>query len=234
MPNMIVQGDMELEKTSSRNHFPVKCLECAKSSKAFIHGRCRFCQDLSFQEEVLCDLNRSTQNPTFFECHAFQPLLKLIASSGQETRPERKVQSAEITLEKLLDSDKVKYQRALALQKLARNPVDVMLEIKYHFAWNVISRIPVFAEPAPTIDFISNTITTCSEAVGGFTCLLWLAPDHIHLYVESDGEISLDNMAQKLKWLSETPILERFPYLIASPEVERRLWDEAYFVETIG
>ena len=234
MSNIILHGDIELEKTSFRNQFPVKCLECAKSSKPFIHVTCSFCQDLSFQEEVLCDLNRSTQNPTFFECHAFQPLLKLIASSGQETRPERKVQAAEITLEKLLNSDKVKYQRALALQKLARNPDDVMLNIKYHFAWNVISRIPVFKEPASAIDFISNTITTCSEAVGGFACLLWLAPDHIHLYVESDGEVSPDNMAQKLKRLSEAQVIERFPDLIASPEVETGLWDEAYFVETIG
>jgi len=234
MPNMIVQGDIELEKTSSRNQFPVKCQKCAKSSKTFIHGRCSFCQDLTFPEEVLCDLNRSTQNPTLFECNAFQPLLKLIASSGQETRPEFKVQSKEIVLEKLLDSDKVKYQRALALQKMTRNPDDVMLEIKYHFAWNVISRIPIFAEPVSKIDFISSTITTFSEAIGGFASLLWLAPDHIHLYVESDGEISPENIAQKLKRLSETPILERFSELIASSEVERRLWDEAYFVETIG
>jgi len=234
MSNIILHGDIELEKTSSRNQFPVKCLECVKSSKPFIHGRCIFCQDLSFQEEVLCDLNRSTQNPAFFECHAFQPLLKLAASSGQKSWPESKVQSAEITLEKLLDSDKIKYQRALALQNLTRNTDDVMLEIKYHFVWNVVSRRPAFLEPAPTIDFISNTITTCSEAVGGFTSLLWLAPDHIHLYVESDGEVSPDNMAQKLKRLSEAPIIERFPDLIASPEVETGLWDEAYFVETIG
>jgi REP element-mobilizing transposase RayT len=214
--------------------FSCKMSGVCESSKPFIHGRCSFCQDLSFQEKVLCDLNRSIQNPTFFECHAFQPLLKLVASSGQETGPEPKVQSAEITLEKLLDSDKIKYQRALALQKLARNPDDVMLDIKYHFAWNVIERRPAFAEPAPTIDFISNAITICSVAVGGVTGLLWLAPDHIHLYVESDGEVSLDNMAQRLKRLSEAQILERFPDLIAAPEVETGLWDEAYFVETIG
>jgi REP element-mobilizing transposase RayT len=41
-------------------------------------------------------------------------------------------------------------------------------------------------------------------------------------------------MAQKLKRLLEVPILERFPDLIASPEVGRKMWDEAYFVETIG
>jgi len=231
---MIMQEDMELEKMSSRDHFPKKCLECAKSSKSFIHDRCSFCQDLNFQEEVLCDLNRSTQNPTFFECHAFQPQLKLVASSGKETRPQPQVQSVEITIEKLLDSDKVKYQRALALQKLSRNPDDVILEIKYHFAWNVIGRRPAFAEPTPKIDFIIDNIMTCSEAVGGFTSLLWLAPDHIHLYVESDGEVSPDDMAQKLKRLSEGLFLERFPDLNAPPELETRLWDQAYFVETIG
>ncbi|NOQ40879.1 MAG: hypothetical protein GQ563_00045 [Desulfuromusa sp.] len=226
--------DMELEEPSSRNHFPVKCLECAKSSKPFIHGRCSFCQDLSFQEEVLCYLNRSTQNPTFFECYAFQSLLKLVELSGQETQPEPKVQSSKISLEKLLNSDKIKYQRALAFQKQTRDPDDVMLEIKCHFAWNVVGRRPVFAEIANPIGFISDIITTCSDAVGGFASLLCLAPDHIHLYVESDGEVSPDNMAQKLKQLLEAQILERFPDLIASPEMGGELWDEAYFVETIG
>ncbi len=234
MSNMNMQGDMKLEKTSSRNHFPIKCLECAKSCKPFIHKSCSFCQELSFQEEVLCSLNRSTQNPTLFECHAFQPLLKIVESSEQETRPEPKAQPAEITLKKLLNSDKVKYQRTLALQKLTRNPDDVMLEIKYHFAWNVVGRRPAFTEPATIIGFIGDIIKTCSEAVSGFASLRWLARDHIHLYVESDGEVSPNIMAQKLKRLLEIPILERFPDLVASPKVERRLWDKAYFVETIG
>ena len=223
-----------MEETSSHNHYPVKCLECIKSSKPFIHRSCSFCQHLCFQEEVLCDLNRSTQNPTFFECHAFHPLLKLVVSDGQKNRLDQKIESTEITLEKLLDSDKIKYQRALALQKLKRDPDDVMLDIRYHFAWNVVRRIPLFSEPASSIAFISDAITTCSEAVGGFASLLWLAPDHIHLYVESDGETSPDSMAQKLKRLSEKKIFKQFPGLIAPSKVERKLWDRAYFVETVG
>ena len=234
MPKFIFQGDIDLEETSSQNHFPAKCLECIKSSKPFIHGKCSFCQHLSFQEEVFCDLNRSAQDSTFFKCHAFQPLLKLVTSGEQEINLARKVEPTEITLEKLLDSDKIKYQRALALQKLKLDPDDVMLEIRYHFAWNVINRIPAFTEPASSIAFISDAITTCSEAVGGFASLLWLAPDHIHLYVESDGEMSPDNMAKKLKQLSEIKIFMRFADLIAPSKLERKLWDQAYFVETIG
>ena len=81
---------------------------------------------------------------------------------------------------------------------------------------------------------LRNSIMSCSEAVGGFATLLWLAPDHIHIYVESDGEVSPDNMAQQLKPLTEASILERFPDLVASPEMNKRHWDEAYFVGTIG
>ncbi len=234
MANRIIEGDIELEKTSSQNHFPEKCLACAKSSKPFIPGGCCSCRDFNFQEEVLCDLNRSTQDPEFFECHAFQPLLKLVASSGQEARTEPKVQSLENSLEKLFDSDKVKYQRALALQKLARNPDDIILDIKYHFVWNVIGRRPVFAAPEPMIDYVGNVIATCGEAVGGLAYLHWLAPDHIHLYVESDGEVSPDNMAQELKRQTEVAILERFPDLTISTDVGAGLWSDAYFVETVG
>lgn len=53
---------------------------------------------------------------------------------------------------------------------------------------------------------MSDAITTCSEAVGGFASPLWLAPDHMHLCVESDGETSPDSMAKKLKQLSEKKI----------------------------
>ena len=234
MLSTIKQGDIDLNETSSRNYFPVKCQECVKSSKPFVHGRCSFCQDLGFQEEVFCHLNRSIQNSASFECYAFQPLLKLVEPSGQQVPTQPKVKSRQSGFKKLLNSDKVKYQWALALQKIACDPDDVLLEIKYHFAWNVICRRPVFAEPGNAIDFISDTFANCSEAVGGFASLLWLAPDHIHLYVESDGEESPDSIAQKIKRLSAASILEQFPDLIVSSDVETELWDKTYFVETIG
>jgi REP element-mobilizing transposase RayT len=41
-------------------------------------------------------------------------------------------------------------------------------------------------------------------------------------------------MVQELKKYSEAAILERFHDLISTPEVKTRLWDEAYFVETVG
>jgi len=202
-----------------------------------IHGKCSFCQDLEFQEKVLCHLNRCVQNPAVFECYAFQPALKLVGSSDKEipSSPNGvKDNSPQNGFQKLLDSDKIKYQRALALQRLGRDPDSVFVDLKYHFAWNVIYRKPVFARPANIFDFVSDTFLSCSEMVGGFVSLLWLAPDHLHLYVESDGKNSVETIAQEMKRVSAAAILAEFGDLKASLHAQKDLWDKAYFVETIG
>jgi REP element-mobilizing transposase RayT len=49
--------------------------------------------------------------------------------------------------------------------------------------------------------------------------LLFLAQDHVHLYVESDGELS---------------VVEEFSSIKDKLGGDTELWDEAYFVETIG
>ncbi|MDL1980029.1 MAG: transposase [Deltaproteobacteria bacterium] len=223
---------------SSLNHFPGRCRECAKLSRSMIHGKCSFCQDLEFQENVLCHLNRCIQNPALFECYAFQPALKLVGSSDQEipSSPNYiKDNSPQNGFQKLLDSDKIKYQRALALQRLGRDPDSVFVDFKYHFAWNVIYRKPVFARPPANIfDFVCGTFSKCSEIVGGFVDLLWLAPDHLHLYVESDGSNSVETIAQEMKRVSAAAILAEFGDLKASLDAQKELWDKAYFVETIG
>ena len=226
-----------MEEMSSLNNFPRKCQECAKLSKSMIHGKCSFCQDLEFQEKVLCHLNRCIQNPAAFECCAFQPALKLVGSSDKEipSLPNGvKDNSPQNSFQKLLDSDKNKYQRALAWQKLGRDPDSVFVDFKYHFVWNVIYRKPVFARPAKIFDFVSDTFSSCSEMVGGFVELLWLAPDHLHLYVESDGRNSVETIAQEMKRASAAVILAEFGYLNASLDTQKDLWDKAYFVETIG
>jgi len=227
-----------LEEISSLNNFPGKCRECAKLFRSMIHGKCSFCHDLEFQENVLCHLNRCIQNPAVFECYAFQPALKLVGSSDQEfpSLPNSVVKdnSPQNGFHELLDSDKIKYQRALALQRLSRDPDSVFVELKYHFAWNVIYRKPVFALPANIFDFVCDTFSKCSEIVGGLVDLLWLAPDHLHLYVESDGSNSVETIAQEMKRVSAAAILAEFGDLKASLDAQKELWDKAYFVETIG
>jgi REP element-mobilizing transposase RayT len=74
----------------------------------------------------------------------------------------------------------------------------------------------------------------CSERVREFVNLLYLAPDHIHLYVESDGELSVEEMVQDIKRFSNNSIVKEFPFLKDRLGEDTEIWDEAYSVETVG
>jgi REP element-mobilizing transposase RayT len=221
----------------SPNELPEKCLECVKSSVTLFHRKCQFCRDLEFQESVLCELNRCIQNRSDFECHAFQPMLKLVGPSKNKEFVSDNSSAREIN-EKffldLLNSDKIKYERALALQKLARDPDGVYMQLKYHFAWNVSFRKSVYSPANTFFDFVSDTFLRCSEQAGGFVDLLYLAPDHIHLYAESDGELSIEEIVHRIKRFSNDAIIEEFPLIRDKLGGDTEIWDKAYFTETIG
>ena len=219
------------------NEIPNKCLECRKYSRPTIHSKCDFCQDLELHEELLCDLNRQVQNIQDFSCYAFTPSLKLVTSSAQKTTkfptdpndifPQK-------SLQQILASDNLKYQMALAAQKLGNDPDAIVMNIKYHFVWNVIHRRTIFSNPAASVERVSEVFLDCSEVVDSFVRLLWLAPDHVHIYVESDGDKSVDTLAQELKKISASSIAVKDIGLMTSSDASFNLWDKAYFVETLG
>jgi len=164
-------------------------------------------------------------------------MLKLVGPSKNKVprfddNPPREIKKNFIS--ELLKSDKIKYEKALALQKLARDPDGVYVLLKYHFAWNVSLRRSVYSPANNFFDFVSDTFLKCSEPTGGFVNLLYLAPDHIHLYVESDGELSIEEIAHRIKQFSNDAILEKYPLLRDKLSGNTEIWDEAYFSETIG
>ena len=65
--------------------------------------------------------------------------------------------------------------------------------------------------------------------------LLWLAPDHVHLYVESStAEKSAETMIEEIKRYSNKALLERFVDLKEKSDKGNELWDAAYFIDTVG
>jgi REP element-mobilizing transposase RayT len=219
------------------NNQPEKCFSCANNYAAAVHRKCTFCQDLRFAEPLLCHLNRSVQNRDNFVCHAFRQQLtnvtKMVPEKESiEITPEDSLRANKI--KRLLDSDKSKYKNALAIQRLNRDPDEIYLDLKYHFVWNVMYRRPVFEKSGDYFDFISNVFLNCGDMVGGYAQLLWLAPDHIHIYVVTDGRDSVDTIIRKLKQHSGKAIIDHFSEVAKKINHKKRLWDKAYFSETIG
>ena len=64
--------------------------------------------------------------------------------------------------------------------------------------------------------------------------MLWLAPDHIHFYIESDGELSVETMVKKIKTYLKDAILSELTAIKDQFGTDSIIWDETYFTETIG
>jgi hypothetical protein len=74
-----------------------------------------------------------------------------------------------------LKSDKIKYQKALALQKLAQDPDEIIVNLKYHLLWNTAHRRPVFTPPKMYFENLFDLFLGFGELVGGMAALMWLA-----------------------------------------------------------
>ena len=216
---------------------PPKCLECDKFYRSRTDSRCRVCQSLEFEEGILCDLNRAVQGDQNFSCHAFRPRLKLVGSdkdTKQTINAPINQKSRHKSIQEIMASDKINYQKALALQKLNRDPEEMISVIKHHLAWNVRHRKPIFDPGAKYFDPICDIFLEAGQLVGGTAHLLWLASEHIHLYVESDGTKSLETIAQNLKRFSKKNVLKRFPEIKEKLDSSSNIWDKAYYCETLG
>ena len=226
------------ERTANLNEVPEKCQKCQKSHRPVIHSECQFCRDIGFQESTLCDLNRAVQDRRQrFMCHAFEPMTRPLLSlikGGRVPSGGQQNKGSPDSLEVLLNSDRLKYQRALAVQKLQRDPNTVYMELKYHLAWNVAARKPVFEGSPGAFDAINNKFFTCGSPLGGLARLLWLAPDHIHVYVESDGEKSVEAIVRYLKRISSNALREASAKPAFFLKAALRIWDKAYFSATLG
>jgi REP element-mobilizing transposase RayT len=220
---------------NTSENFPENCFSCANNTASAVHNKCKFCQDLRVAESILCHLNRSVQNSDNFICHAFRQKL---ANVNKPVEASIEISSADTfraeKIKKLLDSDKSKYNTAAAVQRLPRDPEGVYLDLKYRFVWNVMCRRPVFEKSADYFDFTSDLFLACGDMVGGYAQLLWLASDHVHIYVVSDGRDSVDTVIRKLKHHSGKAIIDHFPEVSKKISNKKRLWDKAYFSETIG
>lgn len=218
--------------------FPVRCQQCGKSQGNPVSNNCRLCADLDFNETILCELNRSVQQGgDTFECHAFRPMMSLITAAG-EAAPDKVANSrGETMLARQLNklrSEKLQYRRALAQQQLARDPDAAIIELRFHYVWNTSGRRPLFADSANYVDCFSEILVSASIRSVLYAGLLWLAPDHIHVYCESDGHDSPENIVDGLKRILERGISARFTDSAKAPAAIGRLWDDGYFVETIG
>jgi REP element-mobilizing transposase RayT len=127
-------------------------------------------------------------------------------------------------------SPKDKWFRAYAVQQLGSNPDLIDFTIRYHVVLSTRQRGNVFAsEHSESIaDLVRQAALPFEQTTSH---VLWLASDHLHLYIDATPDYSLDEIVHAIREYLEHEIANLLPELQRS---NQPVWERAYFAEGVG
>jgi REP element-mobilizing transposase RayT len=207
-------------------HIPTLCQACYKHYRSTVVKACPFCDDVQFPEPVLCDLVREGQSEKHpFRCAAFQPALSVVPHDHPEARHMEEGSEDTVHI-----SPKDKWFQAYAVQQLRLNPDLIDFTIRYHIVLSTRQRVNVFSSEhdAPMADLVRQAALPFEQTTAH---VLWLASDHMHLYIDATPDYSLDEIVDAIREHLEHAMTSLFPEWQHS---NQPVWERAYFVEGIG
>ena len=127
-------------------------------------------------------------------------------------------------------SPKDKWFRAYAVQQLSFNPDLIDFTIRYHVVLSTRQRVNVFSSEhrEPMADLVRQAAVPFEQTTAH---VLWLASDHLHLYIDATPDYSLDEIVHAIRENLEHEMTNLFPALQHN---NQPVWERAYFAEGIG
>lgn len=189
---------------------------------------CDFCTRLDLSEEVLCCLARNgSEHGGLTECGAYRPKLSLASSIQHNSIPRENRENDGSGL-----TDKEKWFRAYSKQQLQVNPEELHFKLQFHVCLISKKRNIIFLNPSEYLEGIQDIVHQISNGFENTQIeVLWLSSDHIHLYVNTTPDYSLDEIVDKLIKISEKEIQSSYPGVVNEFNGG---WETGYFAETIG
>jgi REP element-mobilizing transposase RayT len=205
---------------------PDLCQACHKYHHTTVVNACPFCRDVQFPEEILCALVRDYDgNKQPFHCHAFRPMLSVVQHGETEASSMEEGSEAMVSM-----SPKDKWFRAYAVQQLGNNPDLIAFTIRYHVVFSTRQRTNVFSSKhgEPMADLVRQAALPFEQTT---VHVLWLASDHMHLYIDATPDYALDEIVHAIREHLEREMTRQFP---AWQHSHQPVWERAYFAEGIG
>jgi REP element-mobilizing transposase RayT len=175
---------------------------------------------------MLCDLVREGQSEKQpFRCAAFRPALSVVRHDEIEARPMEEGSEDTGTM-----SPKDKWFRAYAVQQLSLHPDLVDFTIRYHVVLSTRQRTNVFSREhgEQMADLVRQAAVPFEQTTAH---VLWLASDHLHLYLDATPDYALDEIVHAIMDDLEHAMANLLPALQHS---HQPCWERAYFAESIG
>jgi REP element-mobilizing transposase RayT len=208
---------------------PTLCQACYKHYRSTVVTACPFCRDIQFPEQVLCDLVREGQSEKQpFRCAAFRPALSVV--QPDPTAALHREEGSKDTVDTVNMSPKDKWFRAYAVQQLSFNPDLIAFTIRYHVVFSTRQRGSVFAREhrEPMADIVRQAALPFEHTTAH---ALWLASDHLHLYIDASPDYALDEIVHGIREYLEHAMSHLVPALQPS---NQSIWEQGYFAESLG
>src|SRR5882762_9171891 len=205
---------------------PTLCQVCYKHYRSTVVKACPFCSDVQFLEQVLCDLVREGQSDKQpFRCAAFRPALAVVRHDEIEASPLEEGSEETVSM-----SPKDKWFRAYAVQQLNLSPDLIDFTIQYHVVLSPRQRVNVFASEhrEQIADMVRQAALPFEQTTAH---VLWLASDHLHLYIDATPDYALDEIVHAIRDHLEHAMMHLFSEWQHS---HQPVWEQAYFAESIG
>ena len=205
---------------------PTLCQACYKYYRSTVVKVCPFCADVQFPEAMLCDLVREGQSETQpFRCATCRPALSVV--HHEHTEALHREEGSEDTVDM---SPKDKWFRAYAVQQLSRNPDLIDFTIRYHVVLSTIQRVQYFSSEhrEQIADLVRQAALPFEQTTAH---VVWLASDHLHLYLDASPAYALDEIVHAIIAYLERAIARLLPEVKHS---HQPIWERAYFAESIG
>ena len=207
---------------------PEQCRHCYKYHRKTVELSCSFCQNIGFTEQLLCDITRDAQQDAEeFQCAASRPHLMVV-------RPQSADQENAATQQKpthnIMKSEKVKWMLAYAKQQLAMNPDLVIYDMKFHVCLPTAGRRQLFQLQNDDIDHLSGIVKESSGFFAGSANFLTLGLDHLHIYLESTPDESVEEIMQHIMAHTESGLRD----ILGKDAPAQGKMFQGYFVETLG
>jgi len=205
---------------------PPLCQACYKHHHSTVVKACPFCRDVQVPEEILCDLVRDNDgDEQAFHCEAFRPTLSVVPQDHTEA-----LHTEESRADTMSMSPKDKWFRAYAVQQLSLNPDLISCTLRYHVVFSTRQRVPCFSSQhdEPMADLVRQAAFPFEQTK---VHVLWLASDHMHLYIDASPDYPLDEIVDAIMEYVEHEMTNLLPDL---QHTDQPLWERAYFAEGIG
>ena len=205
---------------------PTLCQACYKYHHATVVNACPCCDDVQFPEQVLCNLVReglSVKHP--FRCAAFRPAVSVVPHDHTEARHMKEGSEDTVNM-----SPKDQWFRAYAGQPLSLHPDLIDFTIRYHVVFSTRQRTNVFSSEhrEPMADLVRQAALSFEQTQ---VHIVWLASDHLHLYIDASPDYALDEIVHAIREHLEHAMT---PLLPALKHDNQPCWKRAYFTEGIG